>query len=82
MENGNILFTVLVDENNLETSINGIKEIIGDKGALSRTAVTIEYAERTKVIDYEDYDLKLSKEFVQDINSEQALLNNKIDYII
>lgn len=44
-KDGNALFTVLVDENNLETPISGIREIIGDKGALSGTAVTTEYAE-------------------------------------
>lgn len=49
-KDGNALFRVLVDKNNLETPINGIKEIIGDKGALSGTAVTMEYAESAKVI--------------------------------
>ena len=43
----NALFTVLVDEDDLSTPLNAIRDIIGDKGAMSGSAVTIEYAQST-----------------------------------
>lgn len=46
-KDGNALFTVLVDEGDLSTPLNTIRDIIGDKGSMSGSAATIEYAQST-----------------------------------